>query len=336
VPVVAVSSRERGLQKDEWSRLIPGQDAEARPVRRKAPQSVRVACIKKSSVSLAAKAAGEGMVSLLIPAPLRTRTGWKWLRAMASDWALISLNWLLAGTAMVALRILFPEVRCFGYAAGAPSSLLGMAVLQTALITLVGYSEGLHAGVWDVRQHWRVVVKSVFLATSIMSLAYLLQGGSRITAMLACATAPLHVAAMCFWRWSAGRYESASHREEVRNVLIVGAGGAGRRVSSYVEQSSARDRKICGFLDDDRPLGNGVLGRVSDLARIARREFVDEVILAAPRHSNLTRQVLNEAKSLRLDVEIVPDLPDSRRRSLRSKKSVACRLFVCMRSGSRR
>jgi exopolysaccharide biosynthesis polyprenyl glycosylphosphotransferase len=183
-----------------------------------------------------------------------------------------------------------------------------MAVLQTALITLVGYSEGLHAAVWDVRQHWRVVVKSVFLATSIMSLAYLLQGGSRITAMLACATGPLHVAAMCFWRWSAVRYDSASHREEVRNVLIVGAGGAGRRVSSYVEQSSAGDRKVCGFLDDDRPLGNGVLGRVSDLARVARREFVDEVILAAPRHSNLTRQVLNEAKRLRLDVEIVPDL----------------------------
>jgi len=65
---------------------------------------------------------------------------------------------------------------------------------------------------------------------------------------------------------------------------------------------------VCGFLDNERPLGNQVIGRVSDLARLARTGFVDEVILAAPQDRALTLQVLREAQRLRLDLEIVPEL----------------------------
>jgi exopolysaccharide biosynthesis polyprenyl glycosylphosphotransferase len=65
---------------------------------------------------------------------------------------------------------------------------------------------------------------------------------------------------------------------------------------------------MCGFLDNQRPLGEGVIGRVSDLARLARTGFVDEVILAAPHDRQLTLDVLREARRLRLDVEIVPEL----------------------------
>jgi exopolysaccharide biosynthesis polyprenyl glycosylphosphotransferase len=51
-----------------------------------------------------------------------------------------------------------------------------------------------------------------------------------------------------------------------------------------------------------------VIGRVGDLARVARRGFVDEVILAAPHNRSLTTQVLSEARRLHLDVEIIPEL----------------------------
>ena len=48
---------------------------------------------------------------------------------------------------------------------------------------------------------------------------------------------------------------------------------------------------------------------MADLAQIARKEFVDEIILTAPpRGSNLTHHVLETARRLRLDVEIVPEL----------------------------
>ena len=82
----------------------------------------------------------------------------------------------------------------------------------------------------------------------------------------------------------------------------------GRRVASYMDEHPEAGREVCGFLDNDRPLSERVIGRVSDLARLARTGFVDEVILAAPHDRELTLQVLREARRLRLDVEIVPEL----------------------------
>ena len=55
-------------------------------------------------------------------------------------------------------------------------------------------------------------------------------------------------------------------------------------------------------------MGNNVVGRTSDLARLARTGFVDEVILAGPHERELTLRVLRAARSLRLDVKMAPDL----------------------------
>jgi exopolysaccharide biosynthesis polyprenyl glycosylphosphotransferase len=104
----------------------------------------------------------------------------------------------------------------------------------------------------------------------------------------------------------ARRGETASRN--LRNVLIVGAGGIGHRMASHLAAHPEAGRAVCGFLDNDKPLGDGVIGRISDLARLARTAFVDEVILAAPRDRNLTAQVLQEARRLRLDVKLVPEL----------------------------
>ena len=94
----------------------------------------------------------------------------------------------------------------------------------------------------------------------------------------------------------------------MRNVLIVGAGGLGRRIANYLERHPEMGRSVCGFLDDRKPLGSGVIGRTSELAPLARTEFVDEVILAAPHDRDLTLRVLRAARQLRLDVKIAPDL----------------------------
>jgi exopolysaccharide biosynthesis polyprenyl glycosylphosphotransferase len=95
---------------------------------------------------------------------------------------------------------------------------------------------------------------------------------------------------------------------DTRNVLIVGAGGVGRKIASYLESHPAEKRVVCGFVDDQRPLGHGIIGRVSNLERLARACFVDEIILAAPHSASLTLRVLQEARRLHLDVRLVPDL----------------------------
>ena len=94
----------------------------------------------------------------------------------------------------------------------------------------------------------------------------------------------------------------------VRNVLVVGAGGLGQQIARYLETHPETEREFCGFVDDRKPLGKGVIGRPSDLANLARAGFVDEIILAAPHARELTLRVLHTAKQLRLDVKLAPDL----------------------------
>jgi len=91
-------------------------------------------------------------------------------------------------------------------------------------------------------------------------------------------------------------------------VLIVGAGGLGHRISTYLKAHPEMGRSVCGFLDDRRLPGKDVIGRTSDLAEMARTAFVDEVILAAPHDRDLTLRVLRVAQQLRLDVKMAPDL----------------------------
>jgi exopolysaccharide biosynthesis polyprenyl glycosylphosphotransferase len=79
-------------------------------------------------------------------------------------------------------------------------------------------------------------------------------------------------------------------------------------VASYLEAHPEMGRAVCGLLDDWKPAGNGVIGRVSDLAKLARAEFVDEVILAGPHDRDATLRVLREAQRLHLDVRMAPDL----------------------------
>ena len=84
----------------------------------------------------------------------------------------------------------------------------------------------------------------------------------------------------------------------------------GRRIADYLETHPQLERTFCGFLDDRKPLGKGIVGRTIHLAQLARTEFVDEVILAAPHDRDLTLRVLRSARQLRLDVKLAPDLYD--------------------------
>jgi len=55
-------------------------------------------------------------------------------------------------------------------------------------------------------------------------------------------------------------------------------------------------------------MGDGVIGRTSNLGYLSRTSFVDEIILAAPDNREMTLQALREARRLHLDVEMAVDL----------------------------
>jgi exopolysaccharide biosynthesis polyprenyl glycosylphosphotransferase len=126
------------------------------------------------------------------------------------------------------------------------------------------------------------------------------------TSGLCCTAGLLHLGALWVWRRNSGPREQAG--QAWRNILIMGAGPVGRAIAAHLQANPESGRKVSGFLDDEKPLGRGVIGGTADLARLARTGFVDEVILAVPKNSEVARQVLSEARRLRLDVEIVPEL----------------------------
>jgi exopolysaccharide biosynthesis polyprenyl glycosylphosphotransferase len=315
----------------EWARLIPGQAPPFRRSARKPPQSVRPFALESSSAPApeAERRPLSDCLELIAPAPLQGRMGLKWLRSLATDFAFVGLSWALAEAVVHGLVRVMPDANLLSLRSGVSISVPGLPILQAALITLMGYSEGLDFEDVDLREKARILGKSILWATSLLCLALWLQGGRWATIALCCATGTLNLAALWGWRWFSERGgKVARTRGESRNVLIVGTGQVGRGVAAYLEQRPATRRNVCGFLDDETPPGDRVLGRIADLARIARREFVDEVILTSARSSEVTRWILEEARRLRLDVEIVPELfgcqPVGRRMEQVGGVSVIC------------
>jgi exopolysaccharide biosynthesis polyprenyl glycosylphosphotransferase len=99
-----------------------------------------------------------------------------------------------------------------------------------------------------------------------------------------------------------------SRGRDVRNVLIIGAGKLGRKLADQLGQDPLKKRLVQGFLDDTEPLGVEVRGRVSDLPRVARSEFIDEIIVTVPVEREVAHRVIRQAQRNRIDITVVPDL----------------------------
>ncbi len=101
-----------------------------------------------------------------------------------------------------------------------------------------------------------------------------------------------------------------------RRVLMMGAGEAARLVARGLQQGEY-DRVVVGFLDDDPDLqgtqiaGIDVLGRTSEVERVAREQDVDEIILSIPSAPGaIIRRLISDAHRTRLPVRIVPGIRD--------------------------
>jgi exopolysaccharide biosynthesis polyprenyl glycosylphosphotransferase len=229
------------------------------------------------------------------------------------DYLLVMLNWVLVAEIWQRLHGAFPYVSMFSgqsLTSSISPTLLGIALLHGTLIQLASGPERLRGRDADLRKQMRTVGTAVFWATVMLSAALQLQGLSAPAAAPVWAAGVLHFCALFARRWAerAGHVRGVPAMRGTRNVLIVGAGQLGRRIANYLAQHPEMNGSVCGFLDDRKPLGNGIVGRTSDLAELARTGFVDEVILAAPHDRDLTLRVLCAARRLRLDVKMAPDL----------------------------
>ena len=275
------------------------------PRRRKAASGT-VAFDRRSlevSQPTAAKNAGfwEGVAGYILPSPATANQRLRLARLVTNDIALIVLGSLAtrASTAWLTGNASSPEL--FNH--------LGLPILYGTIFTLIGYSERLyHPGVLRNAARQRLIVgKALLWSTLLMCLAW--SSCARSAAAVSIAySGPLNF----FLLLARRRYERAhvsTHRPrptEVRNVLIIGAASLGREVACRVGQDCTIPRVVRGFLDDSYPAAADVLGGVDSLSYIARKEFIDEVVVTLPLQSQAAQKAISQARRNRLDVKAVP------------------------------
>ena len=100
-----------------------------------------------------------------------------------------------------------------------------------------------------------------------------------------------------------------------KEVIVVGAGDAGRLIVQEMQRSRMLAYTPIGFVDDDarkrntRIHGVRVLGTMADLPRLVRERKPDEVLIAIPSASGETRRLVVEAaQASNVPVKTLPGL----------------------------
>lgn len=190
----------------------------------------------------------------------------------------------------------------------------GLLFLYAVLVVLSCKSQDLYR---TPKEHSAItesftVVKAVGLATALLVLFIFTSGNEEISRVIVIYAGALNILTLGGWRYAKRRYvfHRALRGEPASRVLIVGAGKAGRAFAAWLEANRHLGYSVSGFLDSHPNRDTRVLGSVKDLARVATEEFVDQVFVPLPVDRELVKQVFVEARRLRLDLNVVPDLYD--------------------------
>lgn len=100
-----------------------------------------------------------------------------------------------------------------------------------------------------------------------------------------------------------------------KEVVVVGAGDAGRLIVQEMQRSRLLNYTPIGFVDDDprkrntRIMGVRVLGTLNELQRVLREHRPDEVLIAMPSVSgDVRREIVELAQDSRIPVKTLPGL----------------------------
>jgi exopolysaccharide biosynthesis polyprenyl glycosylphosphotransferase len=190
----------------------------------------------------------------------------------------------------------------------------GILGLYAALIVLSCLSLDLYRTARELRasQEAIQVVKAVFLAAALLSLFLFTSGSKEISRVVIAFSALLNVATLAGWRYAKRRY--ALHRARqgkgLARVLIVGAGKTGKALAAWLRENRELGYSVCGFLDAHPNGDSRVLGTIHDLRHVALEQFVDQLFVTLPADREMVKELFLEARRLRLNLNVVPDLYD--------------------------
>ncbi|MDA3798272.1 MAG: nucleoside-diphosphate sugar epimerase/dehydratase [Kiritimatiellae bacterium] len=101
----------------------------------------------------------------------------------------------------------------------------------------------------------------------------------------------------------------------LKNVLIIGAGDAGRMLLNEIRMNNSLSYKIVGFLDDNKNKfgrninGIKIVGESKDVVEITKKHSVDLIIFAIPSMDpKEQREILNLCSETKVEVKTLPPI----------------------------
>lgn len=152
------------------------------------------------------------------------------------------------------------------------------------------------------------------MATLVLCGFLFASGAKTVSGYTIGATAISAMLTMPGWRYFRRRAlgKAAADGLTCYNVLIVGTNALALAVQKELTLQRQLGFVVLGLLSTDPQAPGGlqrdsVLGRVEDLSRVCRQNFVDEIVVCS-QHAETVRRVVSEARLYGAGVRIVPDL----------------------------
>ena len=236
---------------------------------------------------------------------------------VAIDILLASIGSALVFTARFGLssapgRTFIPLAKLIEYAGAAryPAYLqLYAALIVLACMGLHLYHTSREVSAWQ--ESFRVA-RAVLLATALLVVFIFISGNKEISREVIASAGAVNVALLAGWRFAKREYILARTRrgEGLSRVLIIGAGNHGQALASWLERNQHLGYAVCGFVDEHKNGDARVLGTIPDLRKVALEQFVDQLFLPLPAESGLVKDIWVQARQLRLNLTLVPELYD--------------------------
>jgi exopolysaccharide biosynthesis polyprenyl glycosylphosphotransferase len=190
----------------------------------------------------------------------------------------------------------------------------GFLLLYVALVVMSCQSQDLYRTLRNrsAATESRAVAEAVSFATILLIVFIYLLGVKSVSRLVVIFSGLLNLGTLIAWRlWKRQVViRRVTQGVGARNTVIVGAGRVGRALAQYLEENKQLGYKFKGFLDDNHNGHPKMLGKVEDIERIARAEFLDTVFITIPSQRDLVKRVATEARRYRLNVKVVPEIYD--------------------------
>lgn len=197
---------------------------------------------------------------------------------------------------------------------------LGIVLLYAVLVVLLSHAQGLYSmyQAASARREVLAVVKSVFLATLLVTASIYASGSKDVSRFVVGFTATFSIVAMCAWRQVRRRvlYRAVADGLTCHNVLIIGTDSMAQTLRDHLASHRQLGFVVLGLLsasNRDRfateSPSEDVIGTVADLPTLCRTHFVDEIIICAQQR-HIVKSVIAKAREYGVGVRVIPDLYD--------------------------